>query len=233
MSPSVVQAKVIPGTASLFDMDGTLIDSSAGLEGAWEAFKETYPHIDVPHILEGMHIYGAFVRWTIYATTSEAIRFEQTIVTSASANGRPGIIRLPGVKDAMGALISRRYLPNPSWAICTSSTKVYSTLALTTSDIPIPEVLVTSETVEKGKPNPDPYLLGAKLCGVDPADCIVIEDSPNGIRSGLAAGCKVVGILTSHSRESVEAVKPNWVAQDLSQLRFALTDAGVEVAIDA
>lgn len=38
-------------------MDGTLIDSSAGLEGAWEAFKETYPHIDVPHILEGAHVY--------------------------------------------------------------------------------------------------------------------------------------------------------------------------------
>ncbi|KAJ2911903.1 hypothetical protein MD484_g8517, partial [Candolleomyces efflorescens] len=164
---------------------------------------------------------------------SEAIRFEQTIVTSASANGRPGIVRLPGVKEAMDALVSRRHLPTPSWAICTSSTKVYSSLALTTSDIPIPDVLVTSETVERGKPNPDPYLLGAKLCGVDPAECIVIEDSPNGIRSGLAAGCKVVGILTSHSRESVEAARPNWIAEDLSKLKFALTNTGVEVVIDA
>jgi hypothetical protein len=66
---------------------------------------------------------------------------------------------------------SRRFLPKPLWCICTSATREYATAALTVTGVPFPEVLVASEDVEKGKPHPDPYLLGAQKLGVDPKNC--------------------------------------------------------------
>lgn len=64
---------------------------------------------------------------------------------------------------------------------------------------------------------PDPYLLGAKLCGVNPERCLVVEDAPNGVRSGNAAGCKTLALLTSHTREQIDSAAPDFVVQDLSR----------------
>lgn len=64
---------------------------------------------------------------------------------------------------------------------------------------------------------PDPYLLGAKRAGVDPSRCLVVEDAPAGIRSGRAAGCKTLGLVTSHSRAQMEEVKPDWLVPNLAR----------------
>ena len=48
--------------------------------------------------------------------------------------------------------------------------------------------------IERGKPAPDPYLRAAELLGVDPADCVAIEDSPTGVASALGAGCATLGV---------------------------------------
>lgn len=82
-------------------------------------------------------------------------------------------------------------------------------------------------------PSPDPYLVGAKRAGVDVTKCmylplldvmtahsfigLVVEDAPAGIRAGRAAGAKVLGLLTSHSLESVQEEEPNWIVDDLSK----------------
>jgi len=52
--------------------------------------------------------------------------------------------------------------------------------------------VVTGDAVERGKPYPDPYLKAARLLGVDPADCLAIEDSNTGARSAESAGCAVL-----------------------------------------
>ncbi|TGC92454.1 phosphatase, partial [Salmonella enterica subsp. enterica serovar Wilhelmsburg] len=59
---------------------------------------------------------------------------------------------------------------------------------------PAPEVLVTAERVKRGKPEPDAYLLGAQLLGLAPQECVVVEDAPAGVLSGLAAGCHVIAV---------------------------------------
>lgn len=64
---------------------------------------------------------------------------------------------------------------------------------------------------------PDPYLLGAKLLGVDPSRCLVVEDAPAGITSGRAAGCKTLALITSHTREQVEKASPDYIVKDLSR----------------
>jgi len=95
--------------AVLFDMDGTLVDSTEGVVGAWETFKETYPDIDVHAILSTAHGVRTVENLRIYCGINdfeelerEAVRFEQAIVDSSTKNGRKGIIMLPGVKDIMG-----------------------------------------------------------------------------------------------------------------------------------
>jgi beta-phosphoglucomutase-like phosphatase (HAD superfamily) len=53
---------------------------------------------------------------------------------------------------------------------------------------------ITGDEVRNGKPDPEPYLAGAAALGVDPADCVAIEDSPTGVASALAAGCATLGV---------------------------------------
>jgi len=76
------------------------------------------------------------------------------------------------------------------------------------------DVIVGGAEVTKGKPDPEIYLLAAQKLGVNPANCWVIEDSLQGIKSGQSAGCKVVGITTSHTKEELAHTQiqaPNFV----------------------
>ncbi|KAF9534725.1 HAD-like domain-containing protein [Crepidotus variabilis] len=224
--------------AILFDMDGTLVDSAAGVEGAWNLFREAYPSIDVHDILSSSHGIRTVDNLRKHCGINdpvvlerEAVRFEEAIVSSASEGGRAGIVLLPGVKPIIEELASQRFLPKPRWAICTSATREYATSALNSAGILIPDVFITSEDVDNGKPHPDPFLRGAEKCGADPSKCLVLEDSPNGIRSGREAGCKTIGLLTTHSKDQVEAAKPDIIVKDLSAITMKLTDEGVKVTV--
>lgn len=224
--------------AVLLDMDGTLIDSTAGVVGAWEVFRKSYPGIDVEQILSSAHGVRTVDNLRIYCGITdpeelerEALRFEEAIVTSASENGGAGIVLLPGVKAAMDELAPARKLPKPLWAICTSATRSYATTALSLAGVPVPDVLVVAEDVTQGKPFPDPYLLGAEKCGVKPQNCVVFEDAPAGVRSGQAAGCKTIGFLTSHSREQMEACKPDFLVKNMASVTMKLTKNGVDITV--
>ena len=59
-------------------------------------------------------------------------------------------------------------------------------------------MLVTSDQVADGKPAPDSYLLAAERLGLDPADCLVLEDAPAGVAAGRAAGATVWAVTTTH-----------------------------------
>ncbi|RDB22770.1 Sugar phosphatase YfbT [Hypsizygus marmoreus] len=224
--------------AILFDMDGTLVDSTAGVVGAWEVFREQYPNIDVQNILSSAHGVRTVDNLRNYCGVEdpdelerEAERFEKAIVTSSTENGRQGIVLLPGAASILEELAPVRHLPNPSWAICTSATRSYATAALRIAGVPVPDVFVAAEDVTQGKPFPDPYLLGAKQCGVKPENCVVFEDAPSGVRSGRAAGCRTVGLLTTHSREQLEACQPTFIVKDLSKVSVKRTDKGVDVTV--
>ncbi|KAF9462297.1 phosphatase [Collybia nuda] len=225
--------------AILFDMDGTLVDSTAGLAGAWETFAKSYPEIDVAHILatsHGVRTVDNLIKFCgitdPITLESEAERFENAIVESASRSGGKGIVMLPGAKKLLTELSSARHLPNPLWAICTSAKRKYGSAAMGITGLPVPDVCVMAEDVQNGKPHPEPYFTGASRCGVNPEKCIVIEDSPNGIRSGKAAGCKTLAVLTSHTRVQMEAVHPDFIVDDLRSLSVELLEKGVRLTID-
>ena len=101
----------------------------------------------------------------------------------------------------------------------TSASDGYAPPALKACDIPITrDRIVTSNDVAKGKPEPDPYLAGARKCGVEPRSCLVVEDAPSGILAGAAAGAKTLAVCTSHSKEAILAKsKPDFLVKDLTK----------------
>ncbi|EGO02173.1 hypothetical protein SERLA73DRAFT_86389 [Serpula lacrymans var. lacrymans S7.3] len=225
--------------AILFDMDGTLVDSTAGVVGAWETFAESYPGLDIHAILSTSHGVRTVENLKKHCgiqddaeLEKEAMRFEQAIIDSSTKNGRKGITLLSGVRPIMDELLPGKNYPKPCWAICTSATRNYASSALRVAGIAIPDVFVVAEDVKQGKPKPDPYLLGAQKCGVDPEKCLVIEDAPAGVRSGQAAGCKTLGLITTHTKAQMEGCNPDFLVNNLSSVSMKMTTNGIEVTIN-
>ena len=94
-------------------------------------------------------------------------------------------------------------MPPESWAIVTSAERALALARLGAAGLPIPKVLVTAEDVERGKPDPACYLLGASRMGVAASDCLVFEDAPFGLAAGHAAGAQVVALTTSLTEQEL------------------------------
>ena len=92
---------------------------------------------------------------------------------------------------------------------------------------------MVAEDVENGKPDPSCYLMGKEKLGFsEGAEILVLEDSPAGIKAGKAAGCKVLGVVTSHTVEQVVAAEPDWIIKDLRSLTIVgSSQDGVELEI--
>jgi mannitol-1-/sugar-/sorbitol-6-phosphatase len=104
-----------------------------------------------------------------------------------------GIRALPGARQLLEAM------PERTWAIVTSSGRGFALTSLRAAGLPVPDVLITGEDVAAGKPDPEGYLRAARAIAAEPAQVIVVEDAPPGIRAAKAAGATVIGVLGTHS----------------------------------
>ena len=118
---------------------------------------------------------------------------EAAAVEEREAIDTAGVVAMPGAAEV---LASGRAL-----AIVTSGTRRLALSRLRASGLTVPDVLVTADSVRRGKPDPEPYLLAASRLGVRPADCTVFEDAPAGVRAGKAAGMRV--IAPYHDRQQI------------------------------
>jgi len=123
-----------------------------------------------------------------------------------------GVVPLPGVMALLQAL------PADQWAIVTSCTRPLAEVRIRVAGLPRPKRLVTSADVQRFKPDPDPYLKGAELLGLVPADCVVVEDAPAGIRAGRAAGSRVLALRTTEADELLKAAGATWIVDDLARV---------------
>jgi sugar-phosphatase len=117
---------------------------------------------------------------------------------------------IPGARALVSAL------PLDAWAIVTSGLREVATARLVAAGIPLPRVMITAESIERGKPNPDCYLKGAEALGIDPKACIVVEDAPIGATAARAAGMRLIGLTTTHRAEQLEPA--DLIVPDLSHL---------------
>jgi sugar-phosphatase len=112
----------------------------------------------------------------------------------------------------------------------TSATHRLALSRLRAGGIPTPQRRVTADQVANGKPFPDPYLAGAKLLGLPPSDCLVIEDAPSGATAGHAAGCRVLATTFSHPIDTLSAA--DWIVRSLDDVQVSVTPDHIEVEFD-
>ncbi|WP_315069802.1 HAD-IA family hydrolase [uncultured Microbacterium sp.] len=192
----------------LFDCDGVLVDSVASAAPAWEAWARRHaPSFDflrdAPHGMRPSEVVAGLVGPdAAAAATAELVALE--IEAAVHTRAIPGAARLVGS------------LPRDAWAVVTSSNRAVALARLQSSHVPRPPTLVAAEDVPRGKPEPDPYLLGAYRLARAAEDCIVFEDSVPGIRSARAAGAGFVVGVGAGSADG----DPDVVVADLRAVRW-------------
>jgi sugar-phosphatase len=176
--------------AVLLDMDGTLVDSDGAVERAWAAWAVEY---GIDPALALMHAHGSPA-----SVTAARLRPDLDAAQVETAAARQlelqyedltDIAPIAGADRLLAALESLA-LP---WAVVTSADDRLAKARLAAADIQ-PPLLFTFEDVARGKPDPEGYLLAAKALGVDPAACLVVEDSEPGLAAGRAAGAMTASL---------------------------------------
>jgi sugar-phosphatase len=200
----------------LFDMDGILISSLGSVERSWSRWARMHG-VEPERAIAIAH--GRRAVETIACLRPDLdTAFELKVIEDIELADGEGINVLPGVHKLLAAL------PADRWTVVTSATGRLARMRLAAGGIPIPERIITAESVAEGKPNPAPFLAGAALLGFAPEDCVVFEDSPSGVKSGKTAGCTVVATTFSHSIESLDAA--NYLVPDLAGVIATISAEG-------
>ena len=198
--------------AVLLDMDGTLVDSDAAVERAWRAWAAEY-RVDLgsaPPIAPGLPAVGNVRRLRPDLSGGAAAVAAQRQLT-LQYDDVSDVTATPGARELLGDL-DRLSLP---WAVVTSADPPLAEVRLAAARIR-PAVLVTSQDVRAGKPDPEGYLQAARRLAADPGRCLVVEDAEAGVMAGRAAGATVAAL---------KAVPADIQIADLHQLRRLLRAA--------
>ncbi|MET0695576.1 MAG: HAD-IA family hydrolase [Propionibacteriaceae bacterium] len=205
--------------AVIFDMDGTLIDSTPAVERAWTTWAEEHGLTRAD--LAGNHGVpsAGVVRMFIPAEQQETAIAR---INALELEDVAGIVVLPGAAEALASLV------NAKNAIATSCTMPLAKARIAAAALVPPSVLVTADMVKRGKPAPDPFLEAARRLGVDPTRCLVVEDAPAGLEAARAAGCYTLAVVTTTSRDDLIA---DAVVDDLAAVTFDVTETGIRVRL--
>jgi sugar-phosphatase len=201
-------------SALLFDLDGVLADSTPSVVRAWSAWARRVA-IEPEELLPQVH--GRRAIETIRAARPDLdAEAELATLVADETTDNADTDEIPGAR----ALVSG--LPSDAWAIVTSGLREVATARLVASGVPIPRVMITAESIERGKPDPDCYLRGAAALGVEPRDCVVVEDAPIGAAAARAAGMRLIALTTTHSAAQLEPA--DLILPDLTALTVRVTE---------
>ena len=175
-------------------MDGLLVDT----EPLWfETEGEVMARLGAPWTREDQErlLGGSMDNTVAYllskATTAvspaQVARWMTDGMLKRAAEGR--VVVRPGVRELLAG-VTAAGIP---YALVTGSQRPFTEAVLASTGFRFP-VTVTGDDVTRTKPDPEPYLLAAKLLRASPEQCVALEDSPNGVASATAAGCQVVAV---------------------------------------
>jgi sugar-phosphatase len=197
-------------TAILFDLDGVLVDSTRSVSRQyrlWAQKANLDPRIveNIPHGVRAIDL----VRQLAPHLDAEA---EVERLEKMEAEDQEGVVVMPGATELLASI------PGNRWCVVTSGTRYLATCRLKHANLPIPRVMVSADDVSKGKPDPEPYLTGARLLGMNSSDCVVIEDAPAGIQAAHAGKMRVIAITSTYPGSALEA---DVVIQRLAQIKVS------------
>lgn len=202
--------------AVIFDMDGTLLDSTESVERCWDRLAEAmgvdratapFRH-GIPSI--------PTIRAVLPSATDDEVLAWNRLHLALEVEDASASTPIPGVFELIDALDDA----GVPWAIATSCQRKLGLARHAAAGIPRPEIFVFAEDYERGKPAPDAFLKAAALLGVDPARSVVVEDAPAGVRGGVDAGAMVFAVTSTHMREQLG--EAHVVVDSLDELRDLL-----------
>lgn len=205
-------------------MDGVLVSSLGSVERSWHRWAVEYG-VDPELAIRTAHGCRALDTVRFLRPDIDAEAGLQRI-EDLEVEDNEGLEILPGVSEFLARLNASPETAT-RWTVVTSATERLARVRLEHGGIPVPERFITADMVTNGKPHPEPYLKGAELLGLNPADCLVIEDAASGTKAGHAAGCKVLATLFSHSIESLAAA--DWIVNSLEDVSLQIHNGLIEL----
>jgi len=215
---------VVEAQGLLFDNDGVIVSSIASVNRCWRRWAEHYkvPNASEVQIEHGTRAVEIMEKLAPGVDKEEGLR----LIEDMEIADTDDLEVLPGVRALLESL------PKERWAIVSSATWRLLIGRLKAAKLPIPDRIVSGDRVVNGKPHPEPYLRGAAMVGADPAECIVVEDAPTGVGAGNAAGCRVMGVLGTHSVEELRAAGCDWLVKSLLDVSVTPTSDGLRVTLE-
>jgi sugar-phosphatase len=207
----------------LFDMDGVLISSIGSVNRCWRRWAQHYglPNAGTLHVPHGTRAIDIVAMLKPELDVHEGLRLIEDMEIEDVAD----LEVLPGARALL------KSLPPERWAIVTSATFRLLLGRLKAADLPVPERIISGDMVERGKPDPEPYRRGAELIHAAPADCIVVEDAPSGVGAGVAAGCRVLGVLGSYGEAELRDAGANWIVRSLDDVSAQSGPSGLVLTL--
>lgn len=183
--------------AILFDLDGTLVDSTASVERSWRLWTDR-AGLDFDEVMAIAHGRPAAESLRIVAPDLSVAEEAAWLEDQEAADAHTVEV----IEGAQSLLAS---LPENRWCIVTSGTDRLARARIFHGGLSLPNVLITADDVINGKPDPEPYLIGAQRMNLTPSACVVLEDSAAGVASAKAAGMRVIAVTTTHSLDALQA----------------------------
>jgi mannitol-1-/sugar-/sorbitol-6-phosphatase len=202
----------------LFDLDGVLIDSTPAVARVWSKWALAHG-FDPEETVRRAHGRPSIATIRDLLPGSDYVK-ENEVVLRGEMEDTEGVVPLPGARDLL------KHVPQDRWALVTSCARPLAEVRLKVAGLPIPERMVTSNDVRHGKPDPEPYLKGAALLGLSGTDCLVFEDAPAGIRSGKAAGARVMAMRSHASDAELRQAGADWILPGYDRLKIMSANHG-------
>jgi sugar-phosphatase len=216
--------KEISCAALLFDLDGVLINSTPAVARVWAQWALEHG-FNPEEVVARAHGRPSLTTVKEYLPNADH-ELENKEVERREIEDLEGVVPLPGALDLLASL------PEDRWTIVTSCTRPLAEVRIQAAGLPLPRKMITSNDIQHGKPNPEPYLKGASILGFPAQECVVLEDVPAGVRAGKSAGARVIAFTTTVHSSALRQAGADWILKNCGDIRSLDHAKGLRLTLD-
>lgn len=197
--------------ALLFDLDGVLINSTPAVARVWHRWAIEH-RFNPEEVVARAHGRPSLTTVKEYLPHADH-EAENREVERREIEDLEGVVPLPGALELLSSL------PRDRWTIVTSCTRRLAEVRIKAAGLPLPSTLISSNDIQRGKPDPEPFLKGASALGFLAGECIVFEDVPAGVQAGKAAGARVIAFTTTFKQGPLLEAGADWILRSCADVQ--------------